>query len=56
MQALQTTTGLVVKNILLLTDFIEASEAALAYEKGAGLRSKTPRVSLHFVVYQHRTP
>jgi nucleotide-binding universal stress UspA family protein len=34
MQALQTTTGIVVKNILFLTDFTEASEAALAYARG----------------------
>ncbi|HKW74516.1 MAG TPA: universal stress protein [Terriglobales bacterium] len=34
MQALQTTTGIVVKNILFLTDFTEASEAALAYAQG----------------------
>jgi nucleotide-binding universal stress UspA family protein len=34
MQALQTTTGIVVKNILFLTDFSEASEAALAYARG----------------------
>jgi nucleotide-binding universal stress UspA family protein len=34
MQALQTTTGLVVKNVLVLTDFTEASEAALAYARG----------------------
>ncbi len=34
MQTLQTTTGIVVKNILFLTDFTEASEAALAYARG----------------------
>lgn len=34
MQALQTTTGIVVKNILFLTDFTKASEAALAYARG----------------------
>lgn len=34
MQALQTATGIRVTNILALTDFTEASEAALAYARG----------------------
>ena len=34
MQALQTTTGITVKNILFLTDFTETSDTALAYARG----------------------
>jgi nucleotide-binding universal stress UspA family protein len=47
MQALQTTTDITFKNILFLTDFTEASEAALAYALGFAKHYKAQLYPAH---------